>query len=71
MMYPAVITIQVTLGSPDASLGDAIDQVTDQLALIDDRTAELLDYAVSPDGDDNSAVFELTADAAGRPCNRR
>jgi hypothetical protein len=64
MMYSAVITIQVTLGSSEASLGDAIDHVTDQLALIDDRTAELLDYAVSSDGDVNSAVFELTVNAS-------
>jgi hypothetical protein len=64
MMYAIVIPIHVTLGSPDASLGDAIDQVTDQLAQIDEQTPELLDYAVSSDGGDNSAVFEVTVDAS-------
>jgi hypothetical protein len=63
MMYAAVIPIRVVLGSPDADLGDAIDQVTDQLALIDERTPALLDYAVSSDATDNTAVFEVTVDA--------
>jgi hypothetical protein len=64
MMYAIVIPIHVTLGSPDARLGDAIDQVTDQLAQIDEQTPELLDYAVSSDGGDNSVVFEVTVDAS-------
>lgn len=63
MMYSAVIPIHVVLSSPDADLGEAIDQVTDQLALIDERTAELLDYAVSSDAEDNTAVFEITVNA--------
>ncbi len=63
MMYAAVIHIHVALGSPEADLGEAIDQVTDQLALIDERTPELLDYAVSSDATDDTAVFEITVDA--------
>lgn len=62
MMYEAVIPIRVELaGSVD--LGDAIDQVTNELALIDERTPEMLDYAVSSDATDNAVVFELTIDA--------
>lgn len=63
MMYSAVIPIRVALSTPDADLAEAIDQVTDQLALIDERTPEFLDYAVSSDATDNTAVFEITADA--------
>jgi hypothetical protein len=63
MMYEAVIPIRVTLSDPAIDLGDAVDQVTDQLAQIDERTAELLDYAVSSDATDNTAVFEITVDA--------
>jgi hypothetical protein len=63
MMYEAVIPIHVTLADPAVTLGDAIDQVTDQLALIDERTPALLDYAVSSDATDNTAVFEVTVDA--------
>jgi len=62
-MYEAVIPIHVALGDPDADLGQEIDDVTDQLALIDERTPELLDYAVSSDAADNAVVFELTVDA--------
>ncbi len=63
MMYAAVIPIRVALGTPDADLGEGIDQVTDQLAVVDDRTPELLDYAVSSDAAVNTVVFEITADA--------
>ncbi|MGH3180942.1 MAG: hypothetical protein ACRDOH_10405 [Streptosporangiaceae bacterium] len=63
-MYEAVIPICVTLADPSIDLGGAVDQVTDQLALIDDRTPELLDYAVSTDAADNTAVFEVTVDAS-------
>lgn len=64
MMYAAVIPISVAFGSPDADLGETIDQVTDQLALIDERTPEFLDYAISSDATDNSVVFEVTVDAS-------
>jgi hypothetical protein len=63
MMYEAVIPICVVLADSEADLGDAIDQVTDQLAVIDERTPELLDYAVSSDAANNTAVFEVTVDA--------
>jgi hypothetical protein len=63
MMYEAVIPIRVAFADPGIDLGDAVDQVTDQLALIDERTAELLDYAVSSDSTDNTALFEMTVDA--------
>jgi hypothetical protein len=63
MMYEAVIPIHVALESPSADLGAAIDDVTDQLALIDESTPELLDYAVSSDATDNAVVFELTVEA--------
>jgi hypothetical protein len=63
MMYEAVIPIRVALAGPGVDLSDAIDQVTDQLALIDERTPELLDYAVSSDTTDNTALFEVTIDA--------
>lgn len=63
MMYEAVIPISVVFAQPGASLGDVIDQVTKQLALIDENTPELLDYAVSSDATDDTAVFEVTADA--------
>jgi hypothetical protein len=63
MMYAAVIPIHVILGDPDADLGEAIDQVTDQLALIDETTPALLDYAVSSDATDNTVLFEVTVDA--------
>lgn len=62
-MYEAVIPIHVGLSGPGADLGQAIDDVTDQLALIDERTPELLDYAVSSDATDNAVVFELTVEA--------
>jgi hypothetical protein len=64
MMYEAVFSIRVALADPQARLGDSIDQVTDQLALIDERTPELLDYAVSSDADDSTAKFEITVDAS-------
>lgn len=64
MMYEAVIPIHVDLSDPDGNLGQAIDDVTDQLGLIDENTPELLDYAVSSDATDNSAVFEITVDAS-------
>jgi hypothetical protein len=63
MMYEAVIPIWVALADPQAELGEAIDQVTDQLAMIDEHTPELLDYAVSSDATNDTAVFELTVDA--------
>ena len=63
MMYQAVIPIQVVFAGPGADLGKAIDQVTDQLALIDERTPKFLDYAVSSDAADNTVVFEITVDA--------
>jgi hypothetical protein len=63
MMYEAVIPIYVILADPGADLGDAIDQVTDQLALIDERTPELRDYAVSSDASNDTAVFEVTVEA--------
>ncbi len=62
-MYEAVISICVVLADSGADLGDVIDQVTDQLALIDERTSELLDYAVSSDTGNDTAVFEVTVDA--------
>jgi hypothetical protein len=64
MMYEAVIPIHVEFHDPGSDLGSAIDHVTDQLALIDEQTRELLDYAVSSDATDNSVVFEVTVDAA-------
>ncbi len=63
MMYEAVIPIHVALSEPGDDLGQAIDDVTDQLALIDERTPDLLDYAVSSDATDNAAVFEVTVEA--------
>lgn len=63
MMYQAVIPVHVSPGDTDADLGEVIDEVTDALALIDERTPELLDYAVSSDATDNSVVFELTVEA--------
>ena len=63
-MYEAVIPIRLTLADPAIALGDAIDQVTDELAVIDEQTPELLDYAVSSDATNNTAVFEVTVDAA-------
>lgn len=63
MMYEAVIPLHVTLGNAGLSLGDVIDDVTDQLALVDERTAELLDYAVSSDATDNAVLFEITVEA--------
>lgn len=62
MMYEAVIPIRVELAD-SANLGEAIDHVTNELALIDERTPELLDYAVSSDATDNSVIFEVTVDA--------
>jgi hypothetical protein len=64
MMFEAVIPIRVARAEPDADLGEAIDDVTTQLALIDDRTPELLDYAVSSDDADGTALFEITVDAS-------
>ena len=63
MMYEAVIPVHVALAGPGASLGEEIDRVTDELALIDERTPEFLDYAVSSDATDNTVVFELTVQA--------
>jgi hypothetical protein len=63
MMYEAVIPIHVALSDPAADLGAAIDDVTDHLALLDERTPGLLDYAVSSDATDNAVVFELTVEA--------
>lgn len=63
MMYEAVIPIHVGLSGPGVDLGEVIDDVTDQLALIDERTPELLDYAVSSDVTDNAVIFELTVEA--------
>jgi hypothetical protein len=62
MMYEIVIPIRVGLAGP-ADLGDVIDYVTDQLAVIDENTPALLDYAVSSDATDNTVSFELTVDA--------
>ena len=59
MMYEAVIPIRVTFGNPAVTLGDAIDEVTNQLALIDEYSPALLDYAVSSDATDNTAVFKV------------
>jgi hypothetical protein len=53
----------VALAHRDGDLGSAIDAVTDELARTDESTPELLDYAVSSDADDDSAVFELTVGA--------
>lgn len=63
MMYEAAIPIHVALSGPDADLGEAIGNVTNQLAVIDESTPELLDYAVSSDAADNSVLFEITLDA--------
>lgn len=62
MMYSAVIPVRVSLAG--GTLRDAIAQVTDQLAEIDEHTPAFLDFAVSADAVDNTAVFEITADAA-------
>jgi hypothetical protein len=62
MMYEAVIPIRVELVGP-GDLGEVIDHVTDQLALIDETTPAMLDYAVSSDATDNTVIFELTVDA--------
>ena len=40
------------------------DPITEQLAEIDEHTPAFLDFAVSADATDNTAVFEITADAA-------
>jgi hypothetical protein len=64
VMYEAVIPIRVALSDPEADLGDAIGAVTDQLALVDESTPELVDYAVSSDAEDGTALFEITVDAA-------
>lgn len=64
MMYEAVVPIRVTFTGGGADLGTVIDQVTDQLAIIDEQTPELLDYAVSSDAGDNTAVFEVTVEAS-------
>ena len=61
MMYSAVIPVRVSLAG--GTLRDAVDQVTDQLADIDEHTPAFLDFAVSADATDNTAVFEITADA--------
>jgi hypothetical protein len=63
MIYEAVIPVHVALSDPGSDLGIAIDNVTDQLALIDERTPELLDYAVSSDATSNTVLFEITAEA--------
>ena len=61
MMYSAVIPVHVSLAG--GTLRDAMAQVTDQLADIDEYTPAFLDFAVSADATDNTAVFEITADA--------
>jgi hypothetical protein len=66
MMYETVIPIHVELGGNGeaaTSLGEVIDRITDQLALIDEQTPDFLDYAVSSDAGDNSVIFEVTANA--------
>jgi hypothetical protein len=62
MMYSVVIPILVKLASP-ATLREVIVQVTGHLADIDEHTPEFLDYAVSADASNNTALFEITADA--------
>jgi hypothetical protein len=62
MMYSAVIPVRVSLAR--GTLRDAIAEVTDRLAEIDQHTPAFLDFAVSADATDNTAVFEITADAA-------
>ena len=68
MIYEVVIPTSIELSDPRIEvapvLGGLIDEVTDQLALIDENTPALLDYAVSSDASDASAVYELTVDAA-------
>jgi hypothetical protein len=61
-MYEAVIPIRVELAG-SADLGEVVDSATDQLAIIDESTPALLDYAVSSDATDNTVTFELTVDA--------
>ena len=61
MMYSAVIPVCVRLAR--GTLRDAMAEVTDQLAEIDEHTPAFLDFAVSADATDNTAVFEITADA--------
>jgi hypothetical protein len=61
MMYSAVIPVRVSITG--GTLRDAIAQVTDQLAEIDEHTPAFLDFAVSADATNNAAVFEITADA--------
>jgi len=63
MIYGTTISLHVAIADPDTDLGATIDEVTDELAQIDQRTPELLDYAVSSDATDNSVVFEVTVDA--------
>jgi multidrug efflux pump subunit AcrB len=63
MIYGTTISLHVAIADPDTGLGATIDEVTDELAQIDQRTPELLDYAVSSDATDNSVVFEVTVDA--------
>jgi hypothetical protein len=62
MMYAIVIPVHMELLN-GGSLADAARQVVDQLAMIDDNTAEFLDYAVSSDASDGTVTFEITADA--------
>jgi hypothetical protein len=61
-MYEVVIPLRVGLPA-DIGLGEAIDRATDELAAIDKRTPELLDYAVSSDAGARTAVFEITVEA--------
>lgn len=63
MMYSAVIPIHVRLFGA-GTLREVIAQVTDHLADIDEHTPAFLDYAVSANAGNNTAVFEITADAS-------
>lgn len=62
MMYSAVIPVCVHLAR--GTLRDALAQITDQLAEIDENTPAFLDFAISADATDNTAVFEITTDAS-------
>jgi hypothetical protein len=62
-MYEVAIPLQ--LGLPEGvTLGEAIERVTDELAAIEERTPELLDFAIGTDAGYDTAVFEVTVTAA-------
>jgi len=58
-MYEVVIPLRIGLPA-GVDLGEALDRVTSELAKIDESTPGLLDYAVSSDASDSTAVVEIT-----------